>query len=325
MRRPTIQDQVRTFGVEIECLRPAGWTLEQVADKLKSKGIDAYVPLGGYSHRVSEAWKVVYDASIGGINSRSLEVVSPPLKGAEGEKQLRKVLFWLRKIGCQVNKKCSVHVHVGLAGASGSQAQARTLASVVALYRQCEAHIDTLHVPSRREDRSPWCGSLQKHRFTLSQARNIGRYTGSRFGEVRYRKINPIAWLKYGTCEFRQHGGTLEAWKLIPWINLCIGMVDRAERLKSARLSCRKDAIDIDKLFRACKLDAVSTSILKDRARALAHRHPATTREPLCWPNINLAPPANLRVEGDALTNAVGDPAYVWVVNGTSGRWQAVA
>jgi Putative amidoligase enzyme. len=94
-------DNNRLWGVEIEFLDTVN--REDVARKMTEKGVLCYVE--GYNHTTRGHWKVVTDASCG------YELVSPPLKGEEGFRQLKIACEVLNELGAKVDKRCGLHVH----------------------------------------------------------------------------------------------------------------------------------------------------------------------------------------------------------------------
>jgi hypothetical protein len=46
------------------------------------------------------------------------------------------------------------------------------------------------------------------------------------FCNSRYYKINPISYARHKTCEFRQHGGTVEYEKISMWIRFLNNLID---------------------------------------------------------------------------------------------------
>lgn len=109
----------KDFGIEIEFLRPDGYTQRFIARRLNTAlnihGQSCVVE--GYNHITRPHWKIVGDSSVsGGTYNRqrflgSNELVSPRLKGEDGKKQLKAVLRVLVGLHCRVNVTCGIHVH----------------------------------------------------------------------------------------------------------------------------------------------------------------------------------------------------------------------
>jgi hypothetical protein len=97
------QIQSLTFGVEIEIR--ATLDREQIARALQAANINAAAE--SYNHSTRPYWKVITDSSCG------YEIVSPVLRGEQGLGELAKVCQILTDLGCQVNRSCGLHVHIG--------------------------------------------------------------------------------------------------------------------------------------------------------------------------------------------------------------------
>jgi len=199
----------RRFGVEIEFL---GMTCTQAAALLNANDIACSSP--GYSHRVVDTWKAVTDSSIG---RGGCELVSPPMSGEEGMATVRKVITLLNEAGCDVKKSCGMHVHI-----EANDLTAAHIANVYNRYRNYETQIDTWMPTSRRASNNIYCSSL-KNASALVAA---GTPTDTaRLRRGRFCKVNLCSFVKYGTIEFRQHGGTLNAAKAANWINFLMQFV----------------------------------------------------------------------------------------------------
>lgn len=100
-----------TFGIEIECCMPD----------------ETDLPFCGYHNGyqvrwLPAGWMAQADMSIvAPVGFRSVEIVSPVLKGAEGIQQVMTVLEALRGKGAKVNASCGFHVHVGFPDTSLSE------------------------------------------------------------------------------------------------------------------------------------------------------------------------------------------------------------
>lgn len=211
----------KTFGVEIECLVPHH-TRADVAAALTNAGVASYD--AGYSHVISNQWKVVTDGSVQG--NGAMEIVSVPLQGEAGFAQVEVVCAVLARLGAQVNRSCGLHVHVGARNVS--LAAQRRLAIV---YAQNEDVIDGLLPASRRGSANTYCGTTKN--VNLASLARANDYSGIAIainGGSRYCKLNFMSMRRHPTVEFRHHSGTVDAAKIIAWAKLCMRMVATAER-----------------------------------------------------------------------------------------------
>lgn len=247
---PVIDSDDRRFGIEIECLAPHGMTPDEVRfappeereqragravrHALEAVGI-ACEPIAGYGsgvHRTRPHWKVVHDGSVHatGIHNThaGVEVVSPPLKGRDGERELEKVMGILAGMGAKVNQTCGMHVHQDAADITGPMALA-----LIQGYAANQEMIDYLVAPSRR-DRMGTNAQTYCRAFTQRELGFVSTRSPADVGELaarlasRYRVVNLQAFGRHGTIEFRQHQGSVEYSKAIGWIRFTRALMAHA-------------------------------------------------------------------------------------------------
>jgi hypothetical protein len=214
----TNANNTRRFGIEIEAL---GMEPAEVAQLLVDNGI--VCRFEGYNHITRDDWKVVTDSSV----PDGFEVVSPPLQGVRGLKEARKVVEILNEAGCDVNRKCGVHVHVEVADATPQM-----LCEVWNRYRRHETTIDAFMPKSRRASNNRFSRSLREESKISPQA--TPRQTANQC-LVRYHKVNLAAYAKYGTVEFRQHSGSLNPAKIANWVRFLLQFVENCKANSSPR------------------------------------------------------------------------------------------
>ena len=207
-----------TFGVEIEC-KQGSMTDYDIARKLSAAG------LGN--------WRVVRDGSLG---SDGHEVVSPVLKGQAGLDSLRKVMDVLKEIGCTVDSRCGLHVHVG-----ARDLPIQAMRNLSMMFLAAETHFDSIVQASRRASVNSYCQSNTTRvgrgdAEAIVTARSIqqlagvmnGGWSTQHYNAFRYHKLNFQSYAIHGTAEFRQHGGTVESEKGVQWARLITGLVAAA-------------------------------------------------------------------------------------------------
>ncbi|MBR4533890.1 MAG: amidoligase family protein [Bacteroidaceae bacterium] len=218
-RNPFALDDI-TFGVEIECYNVER---EEIAQRLREAGVLTYVE--GYNHTdYRDHFKVVTDGSLSGNNTA--EVVSPILKGKKGLQTLEKVCKVLQEIGAKVNKSCGLHIHFGLANISFE-----TYKNIFYNYAKLERIIDAFMPASRRNN--IYCKGYTAFGHNIyelldctTSKEDIARLFADRNGDLdRYYKVNPIAYRRHNTIEFRQHSGTVEYKKMLNWIEFLKGLI----------------------------------------------------------------------------------------------------
>lgn len=214
-----------TFGVEIECYLPRGFSRQDLGAALAAAGVSHSVET--YNHTTRGSWKIITDGSLGDYE-RGTEVVSPVLRGSDGEAQVAAVCAVLQQVGATVNRSCGLHVHVGV---ESNDRTCDLFKHLVNLYSAAEAVIDTFVAPSRRSNNT-YCHRVGSVGPVLQadDLDSVRRY----YGPSRYRKLNLEAFWRHGTVEFRQHQGTVDARKITEWSRLCRHMVALAVERASA-------------------------------------------------------------------------------------------
>lgn len=216
---------IYTFGVELE--------MQCSYHRVLSRNNGIKFEAQGYNHIDSrEVFKFVRDASL--VGADSIECVSPILNGTtDGFDTLKKACEAVNAQGAAVNKSCGFHVHVGAADLTDEQ-----YVNVFVNYQMLEELIDSFMAPSRRGNTSRWCHSLQsRHLSACETKRDVLR----ELDYDRYFKVNPCAYERHQTIEFRQHQGTTDYEKISNWVKFCIALVDFS---KSHRLTSKVMNID---------------------------------------------------------------------------------
>jgi hypothetical protein len=203
-----------TFGVEIETVAPFS-------------AVENGLRIGGYHHGIQvpylpEGWKAERDGSIdAGNKGYPCEIVSPILRGPEGLAQVLEVLRILEAKGYRVNGTCGVHTHIGWDRNWPAEALARLVTIVAYAERGLYAITGT-----KRRERSRYCGGVRKYGDDKMAKPALDR--------DRYHALN-LTNLANGTretVEFRVFSGSLNPIKVLGWIQICLGLVERALNTK---------------------------------------------------------------------------------------------
>ena len=170
------------------------------------------------------------------------EIVLPPLGNHPiAYDYIRDVCRVLENLGCQINRSCGLHVHISNAPLTGTNAADYTGASIAEFhhtgnylashgepldavivkdimqrYERQQDTINTMLARSRTHNR--YCAPLDARRLenaTTIQELNHGKFFA----------INLDTWRR-GTIEFRQHGGTIDADKIINWVKFLVNLVE---------------------------------------------------------------------------------------------------
>ncbi|MGM9686565.1 MAG: amidoligase family protein [Bacteroidaceae bacterium] len=219
-----------TFGVEMEtvnCDRSIFYDAAQAA------GLEVYTSYG-YNHNDMPKFKLVPDSSLSGTDCA--ECVTPAL-GSDGQgfNQLQKCCEALNAIGATVNRSCGLHVHIGAADLTD-----REYCNVFVNYMMLETAIESFLAPSRRGANARWCASLRNHESdVLNATSKVGMKEALR--NNRYHRVNPCAYSRHRTIEFRQHQGSISYTKIKAWIDFLGKLVEYS---KKHRLTKRIDRIE---------------------------------------------------------------------------------
>jgi len=250
--------QALTYGIEIECIRPANVSMAEYARRITEAGVPCNAE--HYNHNVRASWKIVTDGSLSDRHGVGMEVVSPILRSEADFAAIRTVSAVLLAGGCKINKTCGLHVHVGL-----PRREHRLPINVLRIYNAFEPVIDSLMPPSRRGSAN---GYARPTAFSarMSGASDLNALRLA-YGSDRYRKVNLESIWRHGTIEYRQHAGTIEAEKIIAWATLVLkltAMANSAPELPSN--------ISLDSLLALVDADAEAKAFWTQRQ---AHFNPA--------------------------------------------------
>lgn len=219
--------RLKKFGVEIECL--LGTPKSVFMERVTAAGIEIHDY--GYTHEHVNEWKVVSDGSLHRNNSDQtcIELVSPPIKGREQLKQLKKICKVMADCNTRVNRSCGLHVHVDF---YDNHVTLKELCYLYKMYAQYEDVIDSMMPPSRRLNNNSMCKSI-KHISTAFKTYNPPK-TGKdlqKYVPGRYFKVNCMSYTRYGTVEFRHHSGTVEFEKIMCWVKIIQAMIKKAQEV----------------------------------------------------------------------------------------------
>jgi len=222
----------RRYGIEIEAF---GATMSAIEAALTTAGIN--VRAVGYGHSTTPYWKIVSDCSISGLNP--FELVSPILQGDEGLRQIEVACKVLSDLGAKVNRSTGLHVHVDGFDFSRSLPKTKNLAKLWMKYETCFDQI----VPVSRRNSNNAClqSNLALHGTVEAAFRAIDRAQSlsalmvvtnlAATDSGRYRKLNLCSLYRHGTVEFRHHGGTIDADKIVNWVKFVTDFADEAARM----------------------------------------------------------------------------------------------
>jgi hypothetical protein len=210
-KETTMNANEMTFGIEIETVAPDSAV---TSDGLRIGGYHCgiqvpYLPTG---------WRAERDGSIRTQHGwHACEIVSPVLRGAEGLAQVVEVVRTLEAKGHRVNISCGVHVHVGWKRDWPAEALARLVTIVSYVEKGLYAITGT-----KSRERGMYCGGVRKYGNDKDAKPALDRN--------RYHALNltNLAGGRSETIEFRVFSGSLNPVKIAGWIQVCLGLAERA-------------------------------------------------------------------------------------------------
>lgn len=210
-----------TFGIEIECFLPADVVRQQ---RIVVGGYHAPVQVPG----LPAGWKVGHDGSLHTTNRGrvGMEIVSPVLRGREGLEQVVAVLRILQGWGVSTNRSCGLHVHVGTGdGASQLACNAKALKNLMHLVAQFERALFAITGTKSREH-NHYTGPVSDAYRAIANITNVEQ---ARPYANKYRALNIVPlWTSKRTVEFRVFQGTTNITKVVGYIQIVLGLVERA-------------------------------------------------------------------------------------------------
>lgn len=183
--------------------------------------------IGPYHHGyqvpwLPNGWKAERDGSIqASVGRKGCEFVSPKLKGAEGLAEVEQALVAINGRGARVNESCGLHVTVEWNG------DAAALARLISLVGNHEKGMFA-STGTRRRERTVYTKPIKAYGSKESAKEKCDR--------DRYHALN-LTHLAQGKnrIEFRIFAGSLNALKVLGYIQMCLGLVELA--LSSRRCS----------------------------------------------------------------------------------------
>ena len=207
-----------SFGVEIETI--AGQEARNAGLRVGSFSAAVQVPY------LPHGWKSKSDGSIqaNSNNQQGCEIVSPILRGADGLAQVVTACQALREKGHIVNPTCGVHVHIGW-DQSRREVNAESLKRLITIVAYLEKGLYAITGTKARE-RGRYSKPVRQYLRPTQVQRQA---TQDRYHALNLANIRPNG---KQTVEFRIFSGSISATKIVGWIQVCLGIVERAQNGK---------------------------------------------------------------------------------------------
>lgn len=206
-----------TFGLELELMVPDS-VLRNQGLRIGAYHVGTQVPF------LPNGWTAQRDASLQAAPGyTACEIVSPILRGEEGIEEIVAVLAKLNELGFRIARNSGTHVHVGWNNRWGAD----TLARLISIFSYLEKGLFAT-TGTRNRERGTYCKVVRKHGSAPEAKKKLDpdRYSALNISNLTNNRTNK------NTVEFRLFSGSLNATKIIGWIQLCLGVVERAVHSK---------------------------------------------------------------------------------------------
>jgi hypothetical protein len=209
-----------TFGIEIECAIPSE-VVNTIGLRLGAPHVGIQVPT------LPNGWTAQRDGSLRGFGADmvAVEIVSPVLRGIEGINEVRQVVAALNTWGAAINSSTGLHVHVGV------QKDAEKIQKLVRLTAQHEKAIFAT-TGSKLRERNQFCAPIVAALEPLKKMTDI-REINNTGGRYKLLNLTNLVSCGKSTAEFRAFGGTLNITKILGYIQVCVGLVEKAWTTKN--------------------------------------------------------------------------------------------
>ena len=216
--------------------RAVGLELEAVNDDYEAMEYGYYESNWEFRNN----WRVVHDGSIDSGDGVGREFITRGgLSGDELYQSIDNITTDLKRIGWSVNRSCGMHIHI-----DARDLKWREIKYILAVSKLCEQIIYMMLPDSRRNSR--WCKRIpmtMEHIMDICDDQDFidtwyqafDTYPSyEKYNDARYCGVNMHSRIIHGSIEFRHHSGTLDAEKIINWIEICQRIVEAG--IKLARL-----------------------------------------------------------------------------------------
>jgi hypothetical protein len=254
---------------------------------------------GSYSTRAEQvgAWVLKHDGSVGG---QGLELVSPPLQGADGFRTLERVCELLGQHGARTGASCGMHVHLDATPEGGTRVAhiRRMMAGWVAQQGILRSQVTGSRVGSQ------WAADVPAS--DIPPEHITGRAALREFvaGRQRYRNLSLYQLNVHGTLECRWYQGTVRYRDISRWVQLLQAMFDAAAADNGVLTATYEDATALAAALNVTLPRAARTA--RTGTRAAVTERDAVLQERIAWHRANgLELPAWLSAAASRLQVAV--------------------
>ena len=214
-----------TYGIEIETVISSA--------NARQNGLT----IGSYHHALqvpylAAGWTACRDGSVhGDANDLPCEIVSPILRGEDGLRQVYNTLATLKEKGHRVNATTGIHVHVGYGDQPKKQVE-RLIAVMAYLETAFYATTGT-----KNRERGTYCKGIRRHENVKKAVTIMNR------DRYHILNISNLCGRRLNTVEFRAFSGSLNQTKVLGWIQMVLGVVERGLTTKRLPVWKSKTAV----------------------------------------------------------------------------------
>jgi hypothetical protein len=253
---------------------------------------------GSYSTRAEQvgAWVLKHDGSVGG---QGLELVSPPLQGADGFRTLERVCEMLAQHGARTGASCGLHVHLDATPEGGTRVAhiRRMMAGWVTQQGILRSQVTASRIGSQ------WCGDVPASDVPPESITGRTDLVAFARNRSRYRNLSLYQLAVHGTLENRWHHGTVRYRDISRWVALLQAAFDSAAADDGRWTATYEDAAALAAALNVTLPRAPRTA--RTTTRTVSERD-VVLQERIAWHRANgLALPAWLQAAASRLQVAV--------------------
>jgi hypothetical protein len=218
------------------------------SDRIFSAELECYAPDSRAATDVYNELPTEFGMSgDGSLNNNGVEFQTPKLQGKAGEESIKLISRLLNAKGFTTDRSAGLHIHLdgaGLIPKTRTRETPREIANMLTFYLSFEDVMLSFLPPSRRNNQ--YCKAMRNDYGIreIRQAKNLEELEkiwyrvrtrvmlnsekAHKYHSSRYAGINLHSLLKDGHLEVRFHSGTLNATKILEWVNLHQTILDKS-------------------------------------------------------------------------------------------------
>ena len=256
------------IGVELEVLNV---TIAEEREAVEAVGstFDGYS--GYHGQGLATGWKAERDGSLTGASATehtkgNVEIISRPLKGVAGVREMKRLTTQLKRRGATVDRSCGTHITLGLDenvrfNRMSESKKLEVMNRVVRVYEHFQNVMDAIS-PNNRQ--------VNSHTGT-----NTNSYCLSATHTGRTSSVNTTKYIMHGVIEFRQCGYTLSGAKIEQWVKILNSIVSAAmnENHRSRNMELSQQPVTIESMCNFLNIRNTTEDWMTARVTELATKY----------------------------------------------------